>query len=346
MIAGIFLLAAMLVIAATASLAGAIMLVPTDLGFAYLQASSILIGAGAIVMAIGFAARLLDRRLAALSLAGRARPAFPDTPDDTLVEPAASATEPVVPSSAAAGAATAAIAAAGATLAATSLLRDRDGEPAPDEAPIAAIAADLPESDPFHDILKDAKEDVVIPEPMMPEPMMPETREKDDKAEAALELPPTDLPLPINLDAIRVAVDDAASEVFAAVNADEGETVDTSAMSDRLAAVGPAPEKNTEVPPGEERPGEKRPGEKMAAKIPDASPSPTSGLIADDDLAAIADGKTPPLAPLETLMAVGSYDSGGTRFTMYSDGSVVAQGPEGEQRFRTLEELRRHIGGT
>ena len=51
----------------------------------------------------------------------------------------------------------------------------------------------------------------------------------------------------------------------------------------------------------------------------------------------------PPLAPLETLEVVGSYDSGGTRFTMYSDGSVVASGSEGETRYPSLQDLRRHL---
>ncbi len=82
-----------------------------------------------------------------------------------------------------------------------------------------------------------------------------------------------------------------------------------------------------------------------AAPEPDPVPAPASpvpGLIADADLAAL-EQSAPPLAPLETLEVVGSYDSGGTRFTMYSDGSVVASGPEGETRYPTLQDLRRHL---
>lgn len=69
---------------------------------------------------------------------------------------------------------------------------------------------------------------------------------------------------------------------------------------------------------------------------------PSSGLIADADLAAL-DTAAPPLAPLETLDVVGAYDSAGTRYTMYSDGSVVASGPEGVTRYPTLQDLRRYL---
>lgn len=338
MIAGIFMLAAMLVIAAVASLTGAVMLVPTDLGFAYLQASSILIGAGAIVMAVGFAARSLDRRLASLASFGRVLPAK----TDDLLEPAGidvaetpKATDEPAELSPAAGAATAAIAAAGATLAATSLLRDRDEVPAPDAAPIAAIAADLPESDPFNDILKDAA--VVIPpseatavdpagKPVELESATEGVKAVQEEPSAPeIELPAVDFPLPVDLEAIHAAVREAVDETVASADApknrDVGKDSAREASGDESATSEPVEE---------------------APALPPAS---MPGLIPDADLAALTADVGPSLAPLATLAAVGSYDSGGTRFTMYSDGSVVAQGPEGERRFRSLEELRRHIGG-
>jgi hypothetical protein len=71
-----------------------------------------------------------------------------------------------------------------------------------------------------------------------------------------------------------------------------------------------------------------------------ASPPPdVPGLLPDDDLETLAQEEAP-LAPLETLEEVGSYESAGTRFTMYSDGSVVTSGPDGQKRHRTLEDLR------
>jgi hypothetical protein len=70
----------------------------------------------------------------------------------------------------------------------------------------------------------------------------------------------------------------------------------------------------------------------------------TPGLIADDDLAALTDDE-PGFAPLESLDVVGAYDSGGTRFTMYSDGSVTAVGERINRRFRSLEALRGFIDG-
>ncbi|MBN8532684.1 MAG: hypothetical protein J0L51_01215 [Rhizobiales bacterium] len=76
----------------------------------------------------------------------------------------------------------------------------------------------------------------------------------------------------------------------------------------------------------------------------DAPPTSTPGLIADDDLAALQDDE-PALVPLETLDIVGAYDSGGTRFTMYSDGSVTALGEGVDRRFPSLDALRAFIDG-
>lgn len=358
MIAGIFLLAAVLVAAAVAGLVGAVMLVPTDLGFAYLQAGSILIGASAIVMAIGFAARALDRRLASLARLVEARSV---TPEGAAEGPAATSPEPETFSGAstvapvAAGAATAAIAAAGATLAATSLLRERDDAPpaqvpppevpSPEALPLSAIAADLPDSDPFHDILKDASEAAAEPasdekameETELAEPGMP-VQEPPPFEPPLFDLPPFELPsvempLPVNLDAIRDEVDDAAAQISLTEPVSDSGAAESESVAAAASVDAPGEHGHLEMPV------------EMPVEMPPAVPSSTPGLIADADLAAIAEDTGPPLAPLDLLTAVGSYDSGGTRFTMYSDGSVVAQGPEGERRFRTLEELRRHIGG-
>jgi hypothetical protein len=80
-----------------------------------------------------------------------------------------------------------------------------------------------------------------------------------------------------------------------------------------------------------------------AAHPPEAA-APPPGLIRDADLIALDDAE-PALAPLNTLDVVGSYDSGGTRFTMYSDGSVTAIGNGIDRRFPTLDALRAFIDG-
>ena len=69
---------------------------------------------------------------------------------------------------------------------------------------------------------------------------------------------------------------------------------------------------------------------------------PVNGLVADADLAALQTGEEP-LAPLEGLDVVGAYDSAGTRFTMYSDGSVTALGADLDRRFKSLDALRAYI---
>ena len=97
------------------------------------------------------------------------------------------------------------------------------------------------------------------------------------------------------------------------------------------------------VPPNEPE-AAATPEPQPAEPAVEVAPAPQPGLIADADLAALAEDMLPPLAPISTLEVVGAYDSAGTRFTMYSDGSVTAAGPEGETRFRTLDDLRRHLG--
>ncbi|MCA3629937.1 MAG: hypothetical protein IOC35_06395 [Methylobacterium sp.] len=78
-------------------------------------------------------------------------------------------------------------------------------------------------------------------------------------------------------------------------------------------------------------------------KLPDFERAPaTPGLIHDEDLARLSEAKAE-LAPLETLDIVGAYDSGGTRFTMYADGSVTAKGEGVDRRFRSLDDLRAFI---
>jgi hypothetical protein len=48
----------------------------------------------------------------------------------------------------------------------------------------------------------------------------------------------------------------------------------------------------------------------------------------------------PPQAP---PTVVGRYSSGGSDYTLYSDGSIDAESPEGHQHFASMVELRAHI---
>ncbi|MCA3596576.1 MAG: hypothetical protein IOC64_00530 [Methylobacterium sp.] len=80
-------------------------------------------------------------------------------------------------------------------------------------------------------------------------------------------------------------------------------------------------------------------------KLPDFERAPPMpGLIHDEDLARLSEARGE-LAPLERLDVVGAYDSGGTRFTMYSDGSVTAKGEGVDRRFPSLDDLRAFIDG-
>lgn len=110
------------------------------------------------------------------------------------------------------------------------------------------------------------------------------------------------------------------------------------------AQASPHPEDESAIPAADGA-REAAGGDAEQVAPPGEEGSSSSGLIADADLAAMAAGaaEEPPLAPIETLDVVGAYDSGGTRFTMYSDGSVHAVGPDGERRFRTLDDLRRFL---
>lgn len=68
----------------------------------------------------------------------------------------------------------------------------------------------------------------------------------------------------------------------------------------------------------------------------------SEGGVAHEN-ATFVEESEPQLAPISELEVVGSYESAGTYFTMYSDGSVVTSGEEGERRFSTLDALRAYL---
>lgn len=109
-----------------------------------------------------------------------------------------------------------------------------------------------------------------------------------------------------------------------------------------IPSFGPATADDAEMGEGSAEP---EPATAPAMAEPAEMPaSPTPGLIHDEDLARLSEAEAE-LAPLDTLEIVGAYDSGGTRFTMYSDGSVTAKGEAVDRRFRSLDDLRAFIDG-
>lgn len=73
--------------------------------------------------------------------------------------------------------------------------------------------------------------------------------------------------------------------------------------------------------------------------------APDSGAIPAEVYADAADLAPPPPAPAQGAEIVGAYESGGAKYTMYSDGSVVAEAEGQKLFFKSLEELREFIDG-
>lgn len=325
MIFAIFLVAALLVLGGVLGLVSALNLIPTDLGLVQFQAGTIALVAGMVTLAIGFSTRALLaalRRVATPHALAASLDARPRMPEPAIEAPQRSGHEPAI-----AAGMLATGAAAGAAFAAPS-----GPEPLP-PAPGETLA------DPVFDLPP-----VALPEGL--DPGAPAAPQEDRPVEPLPEPQPADMPL---------AIDIPLAELLPAEPIAGPEPVTPSVLPDLApipappdlmlqaipeppvlsieqeirAQLGRAPTPEPGPAPMPESPAE-----------PEAAPVP--GLIADADLAALEDGR-PPLAPLETLEVVGAYDSGGTRFTMYSDGSVVAAGPEGETRYPTLQDLRRHL---
>lgn len=379
MILAIYLLAVILLVSGFAGLISAINLVPTDLGFTYFQAGATSLSAGVIVLALGFAVKVLDRSLKRLATpeAVRALPADPviDLPPLAVTPPEPPATEGNLGK----GIAIAGVAAAAGAVAATALA---SSEPAAREVEIPPpvlpdmplLVAEMPEEHlpeplltadeppapaptgeaPRLRTVEDLERDLFAQMDALPEPP-PVSIDAPDVASAAeadpapasrpdlFALPPLE-PIPQasfaepdkvltpSVEPLPVATSDPFDAVLAeALPAHE----DLPALEEKPVAVPAAAEAVPETLPVEPVAATPEPALAIAAPAP--------GLIHDADLAAVADEALPALAPISSLEIIGAYDSGGTRFTMYSDGSVVAAGPDSERRFRSLDELRQHI---
>ena len=372
MIVAIFVLAVILLLAGLAGLVSAINLVPTDLGFTYFQAGSTAISAGCVILALGFAVKVLNRSLQRLATPEPVRvpalDAMLDLPPlpPIKVEPAPFSGTPeagnpseasLIPAMAIAGGAAALTAGA---IAATSWI-----------PPVAQSAAAGTDSKLVDELERDLfSEAEALPEP--PPVSMPEIaaqaslddlltdKPETDKAEAVKPSYDFDFPLPDF--ALRPALDirdegDNQSEAqIASAEADAPEPAAATpedvtpdhVAQDKATFEVDAPDHEYAAPDPvapDHASWASQPADPVLPAVEVEAPAavPAPGLIHDADFAAVADQALPPLAPVSSLDVIGAYDSGGTRFTMYSDGSVVAAGPEGERRFRSLDELRRHI---
>jgi hypothetical protein len=309
MILSIFVLAVLLLVAAGLALIAAINLVPTDFGFAYVQVAAILLAAGVVTLALGLAARALHRQMQKMVAA------FGD--DSAVIQSSLGST------AIAATAATAAALAAGAALAST------QGESDTASVPVSAPRPEEPESDLF----THAATGIPYEEPMIAPAPQQQAAGEDVATEDSFQQNP------LWQDSLRQ--DSFRQDSFRQVALGE-DLFQQDAPAEVTASVEDAmAQTETGMPLAGEEPGS---AGLSSVPAPPDEPAAAPGLIADADLAALAGDGLAPLAPLTTLDVVGAYDSGGTRFTMYSDGSVTASGPEGETRFRTLDDLRRHLG--
>lgn len=97
----------------------------------------------------------------------------------------------------------------------------------------------------------------------------------------------------------------------------------------------PAPEPQTAPVSGEAEPEAPAPVE--------VEPAPEAAVAAAAEPA--PDHDVPMSEPRPGATVVGSYESGGAKYTMYSDGSVIAEAEGQRVRFNNLEELREFIDG-
>ncbi|KAF0227802.1 MAG: hypothetical protein FD175_2508 [Beijerinckiaceae bacterium] len=359
MIVTIFLLAFVLMVAGIAGLISAINLVPTDLGFTYFQAGSTALSAGIVVLAIGLAVRVLNRSLQRLTVPPVASAPAPEPVVDLpsfpihAEESKAAAGFPVGGTTALG---TTALGAAGAAAAvAVSSLADAGHEAVAEPAPVAPVdvapstlhdrlTAEL-ERDLFAETIGDLRTALALPPVPEIAPVstadlaMKETESAASPVHGAAAAKPDPFvfpalePIPLADPVIEAKFDDEEPD-----NQQDAEPDDVVGDEDAPASSAPPGVLDADIAAATVEPDAPEPD-----VVPPAPASPAPGLIHDADYAAVADEVLPSLAPLAGLEIVGAYDSGGTRFTMYSDGSVTAAGPEGEKRFRSLEELRRHI---
>ncbi len=376
MVVVIFVLAFLSLGLGLAAAVAALNLVPTDLGFAFAQIAAVLLAAGFIVAAIGLATSTLKKTLLALrnvsvepiSAEPTSAPvASQHDAQEAVLPPSQTETAPlgkaaVIGVAAGAGAL---VAGGAAALAHSGGMAEKTAPLPPLDAVEAALERDL-----FETLPKVEPQPALAVEPLVetqPEPVVtaahPEPLDETE-APAAHTSPLAKSPFAKSSLLWKTAFGGKTGRSTDTSQTPIEDVSPTTAAPAEMQATLLEPEAEPEIAaPHMAEPGIVEPAPVAAeaepvviadepaaveAQLEPASispPAPQPGLIADADLAALhSEEHLPPLAPIHTLEIVGAYDSAGTRFTMYSDGSVIAAGAEGERRFRTLDELRRHLG--
>lgn len=204
------------------------------------------------------------------------------------------------------------------------------------------------------------------PEVPMPAPETSEADAFDAELERLLPLKPVDVarkapPMPevtaleikipeVNIPEVREP--DVKAPEMVAQDASTAEAKPAAAWAEEVAPVPakPAGIKPAETKPAEAKPEKRRSAEKAEAKAarPEVEPAP----VAETPAAVPPPAETVPADPAPAVPkpapgaeVVGAYESGGAKYTMYSDGSVIAEAEGQTMFFKSLEELREFIDG-
>jgi hypothetical protein len=111
-------------------------------------------------------------------------------------------------------------------------------------------------------------------------------------------------------------------------------------------AAAPPPPESSEVPAAAFDDAWPRPERARAADVPLRRSGRAPSTFTEANAAAPAADRDPPAAPSEAEPPVTVLKSGvvdGMAYSLYSDGSIEAQMPEGMMRFASIDELRAHL---
>jgi hypothetical protein len=125
----------------------------------------------------------------------------------------------------------------------------------------------------------------------------------------------------------------------------QARTAESSASDIHPASFGPASSESSEAPPATFDDAWPRPERARALDTPRRSGRAPS-TFTEASPAAPAAERSPPAAPNEAQPSVTVLKSGvvdGMAYSLYSDGSIEAQMPEGMMRFASIDELRAHL---